>query len=107
MSEELDIDHDDELDAQLFAFWDRYCAVHAGQPGAVDPQSPWDAFAFSWPDADAAAIDDLLSHDDVRKEQIAGLNEVGQWLGQGQFIPSERAAEAVLGQVRMQKKVQV
>lgn len=59
------------------------------------------------PEKLAAAIDDLLSHDDVRKEQIAGLNEVGQWLGQGQFIPSERAAEAVLAQVRMQKKVQV
>ncbi len=44
----------------------------------------------------ANAVDKLLSDDTARQEQIAGLTDVATWLGQGQFIPSERAAETVL-----------
>ena len=69
MSDELDIDHDDELDAQLIEFWDRCCVAHAGNPGQIDPESPWDAFAFSWPEADTAAIDDLAQRVVQRRKQ--------------------------------------
>lgn len=43
------------------------------------------------------AITDLLIRDDAaRQRQISGLGDVAAWLGQGQFVPSERAAETVL-----------
>jgi lipid-A-disaccharide synthase len=48
------------------------------------------------PDNLAASVDTLLSDDHARQTQIAGLGEVAAWLGQGQFVPSERAAETVL-----------
>jgi len=46
-----------------------------------------------------AGINDLLRHEDHRAQQIEGLSTVAAWLGQGQFVPSERAAETVLGVV--------
>jgi lipid-A-disaccharide synthase len=44
----------------------------------------------------ASAVGELLDNEAIRKKQIAGLSDVAAWLGQGQFIPSERAAETVL-----------
>jgi len=44
----------------------------------------------------ADALDELLTKPSVRDAQKAGLYQVGAWLGQGQFVPSERAAETVL-----------
>jgi lipid-A-disaccharide synthase len=44
----------------------------------------------------AAAMEDLLTNETVRGAQIDGLQSVAAWLGQGQFVPSERAAEVVL-----------
>lgn len=48
------------------------------------------------PDKLATALDVLLRDDAARAQQIAGLKDVAAWLGQGQFVPSERAAETVL-----------
>lgn len=48
------------------------------------------------PEKLAAALDDLLTKPDICAAQQAGLHQVGAWLGQGQFVPSERAAETVL-----------
>jgi lipid-A-disaccharide synthase len=48
-----------------------------------------------------ATVLQLLDNDTVREEQINGLREVGAWLGQGQFVPSERAASAVLDVVKL------
>ncbi|MDR3424103.1 MAG: lipid-A-disaccharide synthase [Alphaproteobacteria bacterium] len=45
----------------------------------------------------AQAVDVLLRDDAARQEQIAQLAATAEWLGQGQFVPSERAAETVLG----------
>ncbi len=44
----------------------------------------------------ALAVDTLLSDEDARQEQIAYLSKTAEWLGQGQFIPSEKAAETIL-----------
>lgn len=51
------------------------------------------------PEKLAAATDALLTDEKVRQAQKDGLSEVAAWLGQGQFVPSERAAETVLQQV--------
>ena len=48
------------------------------------------------PDNLAQACDELLTNESARHEQITGLAAVAGWLGQGQFIPSDRAAETVL-----------
>jgi len=48
------------------------------------------------PEKLASAVHDLLSQETLRQQQIKGLGEVGAWLGQGQFVPSERAADQVL-----------
>jgi lipid-A-disaccharide synthase len=48
------------------------------------------------PEKLAEGIDELLSNEAARQKQIAGLADVAAWLGQGQFVPSERAAETVL-----------
>jgi lipid-A-disaccharide synthase len=58
------------------------------------------------PDKLASAIRDLLTDDDIRQKQIAGLATVANWLGQGKFVPSERAAETVM-QVVQNYKVRV
>jgi lipid-A-disaccharide synthase len=44
----------------------------------------------------AAVTHELLVNETVRQQQIAGLTEVGAWLGQGKFVPSEYAADTVL-----------
>jgi len=44
----------------------------------------------------AAATHALLNDEAVRQKQIEGLAQVASWLGQGQFVPSEKAAETVL-----------
>ncbi len=44
----------------------------------------------------AQAVDVLLSDETARQEQIAKLAATAEWLGQGRFVPSERAAETVL-----------
>jgi lipid-A-disaccharide synthase len=48
------------------------------------------------PDKLAAGIDTLLRDETVRQEQITQLAATAAWLGHGQFVPSERAAETVL-----------
>jgi lipid-A-disaccharide synthase len=49
------------------------------------------------PEKIAAAAHTLLSSDAAQKE---GLAAIAAWLGEGQFVPSERAAETVLQVVR-------
>ncbi len=51
----------------------------------------------------AAAIHTLLTDDKARQQQIEGLTAVGNWLGLGQFIPSEYAAETVFRTVKWYK----
>ena len=51
------------------------------------------------PDNLAAAVHELLSDEQARQRQIEGLADVATWFGQGQFVPSERAAETVLNVV--------
>lgn len=48
----------------------------------------------------ADALDVLLRDESTRQAQIEGLAATASWLGQGQFVPSERAAETVLEVVR-------
>jgi lipid-A-disaccharide synthase len=48
------------------------------------------------PEKLAEAVDVLLSKKAARKEQISYLEATGEWLGRGQFVPSERAAETIL-----------
>lgn len=49
------------------------------------------------------AVHQILTDETVRRAQIANLAEVANWLGQGQFIPSQRAAETVLQVVKLSK----
>lgn len=49
------------------------------------------------PEKLAAAVDALLTDPQARRAQIEGVAEVAQWLGQGDRLPSDRAADAVLG----------
>ncbi|MFV3129164.1 lipid-A-disaccharide synthase [Niveispirillum sp. KHB5.9] len=52
------------------------------------------------PDKLADAVSVLLTDPDARREQVEGVAQVAQWLGQGgERTPSERAAAAVLGVV--------
>jgi len=44
----------------------------------------------------ARGIDILLRDETIRQKQMADLAATAAWLGHGQFIPSERAAETVL-----------
>jgi lipid-A-disaccharide synthase len=48
------------------------------------------------PEKLAAAVEILLADSPQRAAQISDLADVAAWLGQGQFIPSERAAEVIL-----------
>jgi lipid-A-disaccharide synthase len=48
------------------------------------------------PEKLAQGIDRLLCDDVARQAQIAALASTAEWLGQGQFVPSECAAETVL-----------
>ena len=48
------------------------------------------------PEKLAQAVDILLSDETARQQQIAKLAATAEWLGQGRFVPSERAAETVL-----------
>ncbi len=45
----------------------------------------------------------LLSDEDARQAQLTALETVAAWLGQGQFIPSERAAATVLDMAGLDK----
>jgi lipid-A-disaccharide synthase len=56
------------------------------------------------PEKLADGVHILLSDEQARQKQIAGLSDVAGWLGQGQFIPSQRAAETILEVVRMARK---
>ncbi|MGE0109463.1 MAG: lipid-A-disaccharide synthase [Bdellovibrionales bacterium] len=42
------------------------------------------------------AVGDLLQDEKARQRQKEELQDIGVWLGRGQFIPSEKAAETVL-----------
>ena len=52
----------------------------------------------------AHGIDILLGNEKGRQIQVAGLAETAGWLGQGQFVPSERAAETVLAALSRKHK---
>lgn len=52
------------------------------------------------PDKLTAVMDLLLTDEAARQRQIKGLGDVAGWLGLGEFIPSQRAAETVLRVVR-------
>lgn len=52
------------------------------------------------PEKLAAAVADLLDHPAARERQIEGVSTVSTWLGQGDRMPSQRAAEVVLRMVR-------
>ncbi len=52
------------------------------------------------PEKLAETLCGLIGNDTQRQTQINGLAEVGTWLGQGQFVPSERAAETIIDVVR-------
>jgi lipid-A-disaccharide synthase len=49
------------------------------------------------------ALCELLDNEVARKKQIEGLSDVAGWLGQGHFVPSERAAEVVLDAARTKR----
>jgi lipid-A-disaccharide synthase len=51
------------------------------------------------PEKLAESLDILLSNKAARQEQIAILETTAEWLGKGKFVPSERAAEAVLAAI--------
>lgn len=48
------------------------------------------------PEKLAGAAHLLLTNEGVRQKQIKELSAIAAWLGQGQFVPSEKAAEVVL-----------
>jgi len=48
------------------------------------------------PEKLAEAIDVFLTGKAARREQISKLEMTARWLGQGRFVPSERAAETIL-----------
>lgn len=52
------------------------------------------------PEKLAAAVGQLLDSDALRQKQIGDLAQVANWLGQGQFVPSEKAADTVLSVVQ-------
>ncbi len=58
------------------------------------------------PEKLSATIDELLSNESVRQKQLENLADVAKWLSQGQFVPSERAAETVLKTIQ-KKKVRI
>jgi glycosyltransferase involved in cell wall biosynthesis len=48
----------------------------------------------------AVAVHELLIDASARQRQIDELGKIAGWLGQGEFVPSERAAQAALDAVR-------
>ncbi len=52
------------------------------------------------PEKLVAAVDELLSDPVARQKQVDELAAIAGWLGQGAFVPSERAADVVLQVVR-------
>lgn len=48
----------------------------------------------------ADSVHELLTDAAARQRQISALSELAGWLGRGQFAPSDRAAEAVMAQLR-------
>lgn len=55
------------------------------------------------PDKLATAVSQLFSDESIREKQLENLANVAAWLGQGQFVPSERAAETVLHSLQKSK----
>jgi len=58
------------------------------------------------PEKLSSAIHTLLTSDMARQKQITGLQTVAGWLGQGHFVPSERAAQTVLAVISELKERQ-
>jgi lipid-A-disaccharide synthase len=56
------------------------------------------------PEKLADGIHVLLIDEHVRQKQISGLSDVAGWLGAGQFVPSQRAAESVIDVVNVMNK---
>ncbi len=56
------------------------------------------------PEKMAVVMEGLLNDETIRQKQIDGLSTVAKWLGQGQFVPSERAADVVLDSVGVTKE---
>lgn len=51
----------------------------------------------------ASELECLLTNEVARQTQITGLSDVASWLGQGHFVPSEKAAETVLNALHQRK----
>jgi lipid-A-disaccharide synthase len=56
------------------------------------------------PEKLAAAVDELLTRPGARQRQVTELTTIAAWLGRGQFVPSERAAQVILDVVRYYPK---
>ena len=56
------------------------------------------------PEKLAAAVDEMLTRPGARQRQVTELTTIASWLGRGQFVPSEKAAQVVLDVVRYYPK---
>jgi lipid-A-disaccharide synthase len=54
------------------------------------------------PERLVAALEPLLGDDMARADQIAGVQDVAVWLGEGALAPSRRAADVVLSAIAAQ-----
>lgn len=55
------------------------------------------------PEKLANAINELLENHDARSAQLTDLKSMAGWLGRGQFIPSDKAAQTILDTVYMRQ----
>jgi lipid-A-disaccharide synthase len=56
------------------------------------------------PEKLSTSLNTVMTYEPTRARQIQGLKDVARWLGQGQFVPSELAADTVLNVVAQGKK---
>ncbi len=57
------------------------------------------------PEKLAAAVHELMSNPSSRQDQSDALESIAEWLGRGQFVPSDRAAEVVLDVCRKRNRL--
>ncbi len=57
------------------------------------------------PEKLSSAVHELLSNPSSRQDQIDALESIAEWLGRGQFVPSERSAEVVLDVCRKRNRL--
>lgn len=53
----------------------------------------------------ANAVAELMTSEKAREAQKAELSAIAEWLGRGQFVPSEKAAEIVMAVTQEQQKI--